>query len=136
MTGAHGERPTWPTLPRRVSRAATVISCAAAFLIAFLNPLLCLIHCAFAHQHATLTSEQQVFLCNLGHSTASTLSAPFSAVWSGPRAVYPALPVAPPMLVVILVVVIWLAPLTTGVCIYIPPPSFPPPKARQHLAVR
>ncbi|MBP1468889.1 hypothetical protein EYB53_024485 [Candidatus Chloroploca sp. M-50] len=132
----HGKRQNRSIFLPLVPRTATVISCAAALLIGFINPILCLIHCAFSHQHATLTSEQQIFLCDLGPRITSSISAPFSAVWSNPRAVYPALQVAPPMLVVIFIVVLRLDFLIAAVRIYLPPPSFPPPKVRPHLTVR
>ncbi|NCC33376.1 MAG: hypothetical protein EOM24_15360 [Chloroflexia bacterium] len=136
MIATHGKRRTRSIFLPLVPRAATVISCVAALLIGFINPLLCLIHCAFSRQHVTLTSEQQVFLCDLGSRMTSIVSAPFSAVWSGPRAVYPALQVAPPMLVVIFIIVLRLRSLIAKVRIYLPPPSFPPPKVRPHLTVR
>ncbi|WP_129674274.1 hypothetical protein [Candidatus Chloroploca sp. Khr17] len=136
MIATHVKRRTRSSFLPLMPRTATVISCTAALLIGFINPILCLIHCAFSRQHTTLTSEQQIFLCDLEPRITSSVSAPFSAVWSGPRAVYPALQVAPPMLVVIFIIVLRLDFLIATVRIYLPPPSFPPPKVRPHLTVR
>jgi hypothetical protein len=70
----------------------------AVCVLAFLNPLLCLIHCAHLFSPpAPLSENQQQFLCDLVHGaspdglTADT--GPFAAVWVGPRAVYEAVPV-------------------------------------------
>lgn len=137
MTGAHRQQPARPATcyPRHMAHAAIAISWAAVLLIAFLNPVLCLLHCALTHQHPALTSEQRSFLCDLGWSTDALVSAPFSAVWNGPRAVYPAVRVVAPILSIVILVVATLRPHTARVCTYIAPPRFPPPRVRlAHVA--
>jgi hypothetical protein len=104
------------------------ITYSTVFMIALVNPILCLLHCAFTHNHSALSSEQQHFLCDLGRSAPTLLSEPFSAVWSSPQAVYQALQLATPVLTVIIVLMARFRLPTPRSDEHFPLPEFPPPK--------
>lgn len=135
MPEAHRQLLTQPAYAGRrpVSRAVTTISCAAAILIGFLNPLLCLLHCAFTPHDSALTSAQQYFLCDLGRDAASQMSEPLTAVWSAPQAIYQAFQPAASALIIVVIIVAFLGAPTSGVRTHIPLPEFPPPKTRHTL---
>ncbi|MCS6882814.1 MAG: hypothetical protein RMK84_09735 [Oscillochloridaceae bacterium] len=111
------------------ARVAAALLCWSIVTIALVNPLLCLVHCAMSERHAALSAEQRHFLCDLGDTDAGRVSGPFAAVWSGPRAVYEALPLPATALVIVvaLVGILVAAPLTARQ--HAPLRDRPPPKA-------
>lgn len=115
---------------RLAARASTLITCGAAFTIAILNPLLCLLHCAYSQHHAGLSGERESFLCDLEISSPALISEPYAAVWKSPRAVYQALLLPTLALIIVVVIVAHISPPTSGILGYTPLPEFPPPKAR------
>jgi hypothetical protein len=73
---------------RQCARWPRALICAAVLTLALLNPVLCILHCAWIHVHpAALADDAQHFLCNLAHAAEPT-AAPLQRVWDGPRAVY------------------------------------------------
>lgn len=120
------------------ARVAAALLCWSIVTIALLNPLLCLMHCAMSGRHAALSTEQRHFLCDLGATDAEYVSGPFAAVWSGPRAVYEALPLPAAALVIVvaLVTILVVAPLTVRQHVPLrdrPPPKAPCPSAPRHV---
>lgn len=101
---------------------------AAILTLAILNPLLCLLHCALSH-HTTITrsSDQQHFICDLA-GTFEPAAAPFSLVWSGPRAVYEVVPIFSVSLVLITLIATMVRVLRACAPQHIPCPALPPPK--------
>lgn len=126
---AYGGKPQTPynCLRRQMAWPTTVVS-VAILTLAILNPLLCILHCSLSAHRSTIHDDnQQPFLCNLARETRPS-AAPFTLVWSGPRAVYEALPIfavslAPITLIVIAITVVW-----SREPQHIPRPSSPPPK--------
>lgn len=109
-------------------RIASLIVFWSVITIAVLNPLLCLFHCAFSRPPSALGEAQRHFLCDLDDSTPSFAPAPFAAVWSGPRAVYEALPVTQLRIVVVMMLVAVLVNLPLRGSQHITLPDRPPPK--------
>lgn len=114
---------------RQSLRWPTLLVVAAVLALAILNPALCILHCSLAHEHdSRLVGDQRQFLCDLENPVGTALSAPFSAVWSSPRAVYEALPTIPVLLTIIVVVVIRLRAAAIDAPSVLRIPAFPPPK--------
>lgn len=111
----------------RLQHVAAAITYGAVFTLAVLNPLLCLLHCTYAQRYATLSSEQHI-LCELRYRSPALISAPLTAVWGSPQAVYQALLLSVPALLVVIVMVARLASPAARVRAHIPLPEFPPPK--------
>jgi hypothetical protein len=102
-------RPALIRVQRSAFARAVLVYC-AAFTIALLNPLLCMLHCAITVPPPALTSEQRHFLCGIGSATQTVFSAPVGAIWHGPQVIQPALPVAAIALPALLPVVLMALP--------------------------
>ena len=109
---------TWPT---------AIIS-VAVLTLAIFNPLLCILHCALAHQHPAVGADAQpAFLCQIAHDTQPAAT-PFDRVWDGPRAVYEVTPFsAVSFILIIVIMAIIMAPRARAPQ-HITKPSAPPPK--------
>ncbi|MEI7772541.1 MAG: hypothetical protein WCI67_21305 [Chloroflexales bacterium] len=109
---------TWPT---------AIIS-VAVLTLAIFNPLLCILHCALAHQHPAVgAATQPAFLCQIAHDTQPAAT-PFDRVWDGPRAVYEVTPFsAVSFILIIVIMAIIMAPRARAPQ-HITKPSAPPPK--------
>jgi len=115
-------RLTWPT---------AIIS-VAVLTLAILNPLLCILHCALAHQHpAARADTQPAFLCQLAHDTQPAAT-PFDRVWDGPRAVYEVTPLSAVSFVLIIVITAIITAPRARAPQHITKPSFPLPKIGLH----
>jgi hypothetical protein len=100
--------------------------------LALLNPLLCILHCALAHQHPAVRADvQPAFLCQVAHDTQPAAT-PFDRVWDGPRAVYELTPLGALVLGLTIIIVAMIAAPCPHASQHITKPSAPPPKIGLH----
>jgi hypothetical protein len=127
ITGYRRRR--WLTWPMAIISVAVLT-------LALFNPLLCILHCALAHQHvAAHADDPQHFLCNLARETQPAAT-PFDRVWDGPRSVYELTPLGALVIALIIVIVTVVTDPRSHAPQHITRPSAPPPKIglRSNLA--